>query len=72
MNNSDFTEATRKREDDNMVEPDYGNALKDEEIFSLVSNFEPEGSLFPAQFVSIMTNVMIRMQESNLDLNQKR
>ena len=37
MNNSDFTEATRKREDDNMVEPDYGNALKDEEIFSLVT-----------------------------------
>ena len=66
MNNSDFTEATRKREDDNMVEPDYGNALKDEEIFSLVSNFEPEGSLFPAQFVSIMTNVMIRMQEAQI------
>ena len=47
-----------------MVETDYGNVLKDEEILSLISNFEPKGTLFPTQFVSIMTKVKIRIYDS--------
>lgn len=48
-----------RREDSKMVETDYGSVLKDEKILSLISNFEPKGTLFPTQFVSIMTNLFV-------------